>query len=38
MLLNVLGIIQDIKKIAAIVHSVGAVLVVDGAQAVHICH
>lgn len=31
---NVLGTISDIKKIAKMVHSVGAVLVVDGAQAV----
>ena len=31
---NVLGIINDIKKIAKLVHSVGAVLVVDGAQAI----
>jgi len=30
---NVLGTINDLKKIAKIVHSVGAVLVVDGAQA-----
>jgi cysteine desulfurase/selenocysteine lyase len=31
---NVLGTIQDIKKIAAMVHQFGAVLVVDGAQAI----
>ena len=31
---NVLGTINDIKKIAEMVHNVGAVLVVDGAQAV----
>ena len=31
---NVLGTISDIKKIAKMVHSVGAVLVVDGAQAI----
>lgn len=31
---NVLGTINDIKKIAEMVHGVGAVLVVDGAQAV----
>jgi len=30
---NVLGTIADVKKIAALVHSVGSVLVVDGAQA-----
>lgn len=31
---NVLGRINDIKKIAKMVHAVGAVLVVDGAQAI----
>ena len=31
---NVLGTISDIKKIATMVHSVGAILVVDGAQAI----
>lgn len=31
---NVLGTITDIKKIASLVHTVGAVLVIDGAQAV----
>lgn len=31
---NVLGTISDIKQIAEMVHSVGAVLVVDGAQSV----
>ncbi len=31
---NVLGTINDIKEISAIVHEVGAVLVVDGAQAI----
>ena len=31
---NVLGTISDIKKIAEMVHKVGAVLVVDGAQAI----
>lgn len=31
---NVLGTITDIKKVAKIVHNVGAVLVVDGAQAI----
>lgn len=31
---NVLGTIADVKKIASLVHAVGAVLVVDGAQAV----
>ena len=31
---NVLGTINDLKKIADMVHSVGAVLVVDGAQAI----
>lgn len=31
---NVLGTINDIEKIAEMVHSVGAVLVVDGAQAI----
>lgn len=31
---NVLGTINDIKKIAKMVHNVGAVLVVDGAQAI----
>ncbi len=31
---NVLGTITDLKKIAKMVHNVGAVLVVDGAQAI----
>lgn len=31
---NVLGTIADLKKVASLVHGVGAVLVVDGAQAV----
>ncbi len=31
---NVLGTINDLKKIAEMVHSAGAVLVVDGAQAI----